>query len=77
MVTADLRCLRQLQHIRDLLTVVALGERRQVLLPHLAAVVIDGVVRVAGAVELWARPRAGGATCPECGKRSGRVHSRY
>ena len=47
------------------------------LLPHLAAVVIDGIVRVAGAVEVWARPRAGGATCPECGKRSQRVHSRY
>jgi hypothetical protein len=38
-----------------------------VLLPHLAAVVIDGIVRVAGVVEVWARPRAGGATCPECG----------
>ncbi len=47
------------------------------LLPHLAAVVTDGIVRVAGAVEVWARPRAGGATCPECGKRSERVHSRY
>ena len=52
-------------------------EWREVLLPHLAAVVIDGIVRVAGAVEVWARPRAGGATCPECGKRSERVHSRY
>lgn len=47
------------------------------LLPHLAAVVINGIVRAAGAVEVWARPRAGGATCPECGKRSERVHSRY
>jgi len=48
-----------------------------VLLPHLAAVVIDGIVRVAGAVEVWARPRAGGANCPQCGKHSERVHGRY
>ncbi len=47
------------------------------LLPHLGAVVIDGISRVAGAVEVRARPRASDATCPSCGKRSDRVHGRY
>jgi transposase len=48
-----------------------------VLLPHLAGVVIEGVVAAAGLVCVRARPRAGEAPCPACGTVSGRVHSRY
>ena len=33
------------------------------LVPHLAAVVIEQVLRVAGVVEIWARARASEATC--------------
>jgi transposase len=49
----------------------------EVLLPHLAGVVVERA-EVAGAlVCVWARVRAGDAACPRCGCRSGRVHSRY
>jgi transposase len=53
------------------------GHDLEVLLPHLAGVVVDRA-EVAGArLWVWARTRAGDAACPGCGRRSGRVHSRY
>jgi hypothetical protein len=48
-----------------------------VLLPHLAGVIVEGVVVAAGLLCVWARSRAGEAACPKCGMTSGRVHSRY
>ena len=53
--------------------VVELG----VVLPHLAGVVVEGVVVAAGLLCVWARPGAGEAACPACGMASARVHSRY
>lgn len=47
------------------------------MVPHLAAVVIEQVLRVAGVVEVWARARASEATCPGCGTISRRVHAGY
>jgi transposase len=47
-----------------------------VLLPHLAGVIVEGVVVAAGLLCVWARSRAGEAACPKCGMTSGRVHSR-
>lgn len=47
------------------------------LVPHLAAVVIERVLRVAGVVEIRARARASDATCPGCGTISQRVHAGY
>jgi zinc-finger of transposase IS204/IS1001/IS1096/IS1165 len=47
-----------------------------VLLPHLAAVVIDGIAQVAGATEMWGRPRDW-SNLSDCGVHSLRVHSRY
>lgn len=49
----------------------------RVLLPHLADVVIERIAEVGGPVRIWARPRAGQASCPGCGAASARVHSRY
>jgi len=48
-----------------------------VLLPHLAAVVIDRAEAGPGGLRLWARPRAAQAACTRCGRSSRRVHSRY
>jgi Transposase/zinc-finger of transposase IS204/IS1001/IS1096/IS1165 len=48
-----------------------------ILLPHMAGVVIEGVVVAAGLLLVLARARAGAAACPACGSVSGRVHSRY
>jgi len=48
-----------------------------VLLPHLAGVVVEGVVAAAGVLFVLARARADTAACPACGSVSGRVHSRY
>ena len=48
-----------------------------VFLPHLAGVVIEGVVAAAGLLLVSARAKAGEAACPGCGTVSGRVHSRY
>ena len=49
----------------------------EVLLPHLADVVVERVEEVGGAVRIWARPQAARASCPRCGGESMRVHSRY
>lgn len=38
---------------------------------------IERIAEVGGSVRIWARPRAGLASCPGCGTSSGRVHSRY
>jgi len=48
-----------------------------VLLPHLAGVVVEGVVAAAGLLLVLARARPGTASCPACGTVSARVHSRY
>jgi transposase len=48
-----------------------------ILLPHLAGVVVEGVVAAAGLLLVLARSKAGEAACPACGAVSGRVHSRY
>jgi transposase len=48
-----------------------------VFLPHLAGVVIEGVVVAAGLLFVLARAGADTAACPACGSVSGRVHSRY
>jgi transposase len=47
------------------------------LLPHLAGVVIERIAQVGGVIEIWATASASTATCPGCGERSRRVHSRY
>jgi transposase len=47
-----------------------------VLLPHLAGVVVERIARVGGVIEIGARARGSTATCPGCGERSDRVHSR-
>jgi transposase len=53
------------------------GRVLEVLLPHLAGVVVERA-EVAGALLcVRARARAGEAACPGCGCWSGRVHSRY
>ena len=48
-----------------------------VLLPHLAGVVVEGVVAAAGLLLVLARARPGTASCPACGTVPARVHSRY
>ena len=49
----------------------------EVLLPHLAGVVVENA-EVAGArLCIWARTRAGTVACSWCGRPSARVHSRY
>jgi transposase len=48
-----------------------------VLLPHLAAVVVERVERGLSGLRLWARARTRRATCSQCARRAGRVHSRY
>ncbi|WP_190814214.1 ISL3 family transposase [Saccharopolyspora pogona] len=47
------------------------------LLPHLAAVVVERVEQTGTGVAIWARPKAKDALCPGCGVRSSKVHSRY
>ena len=49
----------------------------EVLLPHLAGVVVDRVERWPGLVCLSVRSRSGEAPCPRCRAVSCRVHSRY
>ena len=49
----------------------------QVLLPHLAGVIVEGAEIAGGRLCIWARARADLAACPGCGIVSGRVHSRY
>ena len=47
------------------------------LLPHLAGVAVEAAEVAGGQVRIWARARAGGASCPRCGQFSQRVHSGY
>ena len=49
----------------------------RVLLPHLSAVLIDGIDCIDGTVVIAAHPRARGSRCRRCGRMSTRVHSRY
>jgi transposase len=53
--------------------VVELG----ILLPHLAGVVVEGVVAATGLLLVLARASTEAAPCPVCGAVSARVHSRY
>jgi transposase len=48
-----------------------------VLLPHLAAVVVEKARIDGDRVCAWVRARADGAACPRCGCWSGRLHSGY
>ncbi|WP_309111709.1 transposase family protein [Saccharothrix sp.] len=48
-----------------------------VLLPHLAGVVVERVERTSSGMRIWACTKVQTAPCPSCGVRSGRVHSRY
>ena len=48
-----------------------------VLLPHLAAAVVERAEVRGDLVCIWVRARAGGAACPRCGAWSARVHDRY
>ncbi len=47
------------------------------LLPHLAQVVVEAAEVAGGRVRIWARVRAAGAPCPHCGQFAERVHSAY
>ena len=49
----------------------------ELLLPHLAGVVVEGAEVTGAVLCIWARSRADQAVCPGCGRPSGRVHSRY
>ena len=48
-----------------------------VLLPHLAGTVAEKAELAGARLCIWARARAGQASCPACGRFSVRVHSRY
>ncbi|MGH3096052.1 MAG: ISL3 family transposase [Streptosporangiales bacterium] len=48
-----------------------------VLLPHLAATIVDGIEVSCGSVSIGVHARSEAATCPRCGQESTRVHSRY
>ena len=49
----------------------------EMLLPHLAAVIVEEAEISGDCVWLWARARTDGASCPRCGRSSGKVHSTY
>ena len=49
----------------------------ELLLPHLAGVVVENAVVTGTRLCIWARPRADSGACPRCGQSSARVHSRY
>ena len=53
------------------------GISLEVLLPHLAGVVVEAAELAGGRLCIWARARADHGMCPRCGWLSGRVHSRY
>ena len=53
------------------------GAGLDLLLPHLAGVVVEAAEVTGGRVGIWARVRAQGASCPHCGQFSERVHSAY
>jgi transposase len=46
-------------------------------LPHLAPVAVEAAGVAGGRVQIWARVRADGASCPHCGQFTQRVHSGY
>jgi hypothetical protein len=47
------------------------------LLPHLVGVLVGQVEQARSGLLIWARVKAEDRTCPACGERSRRVHSRY
>jgi transposase len=49
----------------------------ELLLPHLAGVVVEVTELACGLLCMWARARAEGGACPRCGHPSGQVHSTY
>ena len=49
----------------------------EMLLPHLAAVIVEEAEVSGDCVWLWARARADDAACPRCACSSGKVHSTY
>jgi transposase len=53
------------------------GVGLDLLLPHLAGVVVEAAEVTGRRVRIWARVRAQGASCPRCGQFSERVHSAY
>ena len=53
------------------------GHDLEVLLPHLAGVVVERIEPAGTLLCIRARARAGAAVCPACGRGSRRVHSRY
>jgi len=53
------------------------GRGVELLLPHLAGVVVEGAQVTEAVLCIWARPRADQAACPGCGRAAARVHSRY
>ena len=55
------------QHVRVL----------ELLLPHLAGVMVEDAQVIGAGLVIWARVGAGRAACPWCGGVSARVHSRY
>jgi transposase len=53
------------------------GQGLELLLPHLAGVVVEDAQVTGAGLCIWARARADTAACPRCGRPSARVHSRY
>jgi transposase len=51
--------------------------RLELLLPHLAEVIVEAAELADGRLCIWARPRADQGVCPRCARPSGRVHSTY
>jgi len=49
----------------------------ELLLPHLAGVVVDNAEVTGAGLCIWARTQTCSAACPKCGRPSARVHSRY
>ena len=49
----------------------------EVLLPHLAAVIVEKAELAGNCLWLWAHARTDSAACPRCGCSSGQVHSTY
>ena len=49
----------------------------ELLLPHLAGVIVETAELADGRLRIWAHAGAGGAACRECGQFSERVHSTY
>jgi transposase len=47
------------------------------LFPHLAGLCVERVLELDGVIHVEVRRAAATARCPQCGRRSRRVHSRY